>query len=65
MRALAVIGPNRAAGLPDVPTFAESGYPHEVLRLTGPFTLLAPAKTPPEIVERLGKETAAIVRNPS
>jgi tripartite-type tricarboxylate transporter receptor subunit TctC len=39
------------AELPDVPTFAEVGYPGVVVH---PFDcLLAPAHTPPEIVNRL------------
>lgn len=64
LRALATIGPNRAAALPEVPTFAESGYKQDVLKLTGPYALVVPAKTPPEVVERLGREVAAIVKSP-
>jgi tripartite-type tricarboxylate transporter receptor subunit TctC len=64
VRAMATLGPNRAAGLPEVPTFAEVGYPDEVFKLTGPYAVLAPAKTPPEIIERLGRELVAIVKNP-
>jgi tripartite-type tricarboxylate transporter receptor subunit TctC len=64
LRALATIGPTRAAALPDVPTFAESGYPHDVLKLTAPYSLLLPAKTPAPIVERLGREIVAIVTTP-
>ncbi|MEJ8821034.1 tripartite tricarboxylate transporter substrate binding protein [Variovorax humicola] len=64
LRALATMGPTRAAGLPEVPTFAESGFNQDVLRLTGPYSLLAPAKTPREVIERLGREVAAIVKSP-
>ncbi|MBN8508905.1 MAG: tripartite tricarboxylate transporter substrate binding protein [Burkholderiales bacterium] len=64
LRTIATIGPTRAAALPEVPTFAEGGYKQEVLQLTGPFSLLVPAKTPPEVVERLGREVVAIVRTP-
>ena len=64
MRALATIGPNRAAALPEVPTFAEAGFPDPIFKLTGPFSVLVPVKTAPEIVERLGRELVAIVRTP-
>jgi tripartite-type tricarboxylate transporter receptor subunit TctC len=50
-RALAVTGATRSPDLPDVPTLVESGYPDFVLSFwTG---ILAPAGTPPEIVDRL------------
>jgi tripartite-type tricarboxylate transporter receptor subunit TctC len=64
LRAIGTLGPTRAAALPDVPTFAEGGYKQEVLQLSGPFSLLVPAKTPPEVVDRLGREVVAIVRTP-
>lgn len=61
LRPLAVTGTRRAQALPDVPTFAEAGYPDEPFRLTGPITLMAPAKTPQDIIDRLGRETASLV----
>ncbi len=64
LRPLAVIGAQRARALPDVPTFAEAGYRDDAYQLTGPITLLAPAKTPTDIVERLGREASAVVRSP-
>lgn len=64
LRAIATIGPTRAAALPGVPTFAESGYRQEVLQLIAPYSLLAPAKMPPEIVERLGRESMTVTHLP-
>lgn len=64
LRALAVAGPRRAKALPDVPTFAEQGYADEVYALTGPTSLMAPAKTPDAVVERLGREVSAVIHQP-
>lgn len=51
LRALAVLGPKRAAVLPDVPTSAEAGYPDvQGVTFNGIF---APKETPPAIVEKL------------
>lgn len=61
LRAIAVIGASRAESLPQVPTFAESGYNEEIFKLTGPFSVLAPAATPAAIVDRLGREFSAVV----
>ena len=58
LRALAVTTPKRMSLLPDVPTVAESGLPgfEAVLR----YGLLAPAGTPPAVIERLNKELRAL-----
>ncbi len=54
LKALAVTSAKRAASLPDVPTLAESGLAgYETLAW---FGLLAPARTPPEIVNQLHRE---------
>ncbi|MGN5477092.1 Bug family tripartite tricarboxylate transporter substrate binding protein [Cupriavidus basilensis] len=65
LRALAVVGPTRAHALPDVPTFAESGYKDQAFALVGPVSLLAPAKTPDALIERLGREVSELVRSPA
>ncbi len=53
-RILGVSSTKRSALMPDVPTIAEAGVPgFEVLAWYG---MLAPAKTPPEIVTRLNSE---------
>ncbi len=51
MRALAVAAPKRLPSLPDVPTFAELGYP--VLNSMSWIGLAAPAGTPPAIQQKL------------
>ena len=56
VRALAVTGTTRWHDLPDVPTMLEAGYDNFVFETY--TALMAPAKTPPEIVARL--ETVAL-----
>jgi tripartite-type tricarboxylate transporter receptor subunit TctC len=62
LKALAVATPKRSPLAPDVPTMDEAG----VAGFTGGtwFGVLAPARTPAAIVERLNKEIAAILRAP-
>ncbi len=61
VRPLAVTTPKRSSALPDMPTVAESGYPgYEV---TTWFGYLAPAGTPPEVVNKLNAEVNAAIRN--
>jgi tripartite-type tricarboxylate transporter receptor subunit TctC len=59
LRAIAVTSAKRFSLLPDVPTFAESGMPgfEAVLH----YGLLAPAGTPPAIVDRLSAELRKLV----
>jgi tripartite-type tricarboxylate transporter receptor subunit TctC len=57
LTALAVTSSERSAALPDVPTIAEAG-PVKGYEASSWFGLLAPAGTPPDIVNRLQQETA-------
>ena len=61
IKALVVTGATRSGVFPEVPTMVESGYE---FRLDGWFGLVAPAKTPPEIVQRINREVAAVLREP-
>jgi tripartite-type tricarboxylate transporter receptor subunit TctC len=54
LRPIAVGSPERLATFPDLPTVAESGYPGFDVNLWA--GLLAPAKTPQAIVEKLNAE---------
>jgi tripartite-type tricarboxylate transporter receptor subunit TctC len=62
IRALATTGPARSAFLPDVPTIAELGYPG--YQATNWYAYVAPAKTPPEIIERLNREIVKVLETP-
>lgn len=62
MKALAVSSAERSPVLPNLPTMAESGVPGFDISIW--FGLLAPAGTPPAIVEKLNKELIAIVNIP-
>lgn len=63
LRALAVAASTRLPALPDVPTATEAGLPE--WRVSSWFGLVAPAKTPPAIVERLHQEVKKAVAQPS
>ena len=62
VRAIGIAATERAAQVPDVPTFAEQGVNgQEADTLTG---IVAPAGTPKEIVELLAREIAKSVARP-
>ncbi|MBC7378887.1 MAG: tripartite tricarboxylate transporter substrate binding protein [Burkholderiaceae bacterium] len=60
VRVLAVTSEKRSAAMPDVPTFAELGYPNMTASFW--YGLFAPAGTPPLVVERLNREVHAALR---
>ncbi|MFZ4651198.1 MAG: tripartite tricarboxylate transporter substrate binding protein [Rubrivivax sp.] len=62
LRALAVTTSKRAASLPDVPTVAESGFAG--FEAPAWWAVLAPAKTPPEIVRQMNEAVNAVLRQP-
>lgn len=62
MRALAVTTSKRAADLPNVPTIAESGFAG--FEAPAWWAILAPAKTPPEVIKRMNEELNKALKNP-
>ena len=62
IRALAVSTTKRSPAAPEIPTMAEAGVPGYVA--VAWFGLLAPAKTPRELVNKLSAETARILKMP-
>ena len=62
IRPIAITSRKRSAAVPQVPTFIEAGLPDFVF--SSEFGLLMPARTPREIIVRLNRELAAILRMP-
>jgi tripartite-type tricarboxylate transporter receptor subunit TctC len=61
IRALAVSGPKRSPLLPEMPTLEELGYPNvQSAAWTG---LMAPAGTPPEIIEKIQRDSQALLHS--
>ncbi|TAN54361.1 MAG: tripartite tricarboxylate transporter substrate binding protein [Betaproteobacteria bacterium] len=61
--ALAVTGPQRAAVAPEVPSFAEAGFPEFVM--LNWYGILAPAGTPREAIARLNAAIVAALKTPA
>ena len=62
LHALGITSATRSQALPDIPTIAEAGVPgYEAVQWSG---MVAPAGTPREIINKLNKETVAILRTP-
>ena len=60
LKVLAVMGNERMQSWPDVPTVSELGYRDAAV---DPWNgVLAPSGTPPEVVDRLARELASILR---
>lgn len=63
LRALAVTSATRSPAAPDIPTMAEAGLPEcEVLSW---FALVAPAKTPQPIIDKLNAAVVKLLADPS
>jgi tripartite-type tricarboxylate transporter receptor subunit TctC len=62
LKALAMTGPHRWFDLPDVPTMVELGYADFVSDTFQGF--LAPARTPPAIVDLLSAKSIEILKTP-
>jgi tripartite-type tricarboxylate transporter receptor subunit TctC len=62
LNGIAVTSPQRAKSSPQIPTVAESGVPGYAV--TNWYGVLAPAKTPRSIIERLHREIAAALQQP-
>lgn len=61
LKALAISSAKRIAKLPNLPTISESGVPgYEAVVWYG---IVAPAKTPTEIIARIYKESAAVLQD--
>jgi len=62
MRALAITSASRSGDLPDVPTMSECGLPELTLDFWA--GILAPASTPPAVVDKLNAAINASLRSP-
>ena len=62
LRPLAVTTSKRSPDLPNVPTVAESGFAG--FNAPAWWAILAPAKTPPEVIKRMNDEVNKALKNP-
>src|SRR3546814_15524068 len=62
LRALAVASPKRIESMPDVPTYAEAGYPQ--LNTPSWFGLAAPAGTPEAVLDQLNQAVRQALADP-
>jgi tripartite-type tricarboxylate transporter receptor subunit TctC len=62
LRALGVAGQKRTPLMPELPTFGDAGMTHYDASLW--YSLLAPAKTPQAVVDKLNQAMAAAVKDP-
>jgi tripartite-type tricarboxylate transporter receptor subunit TctC len=62
LKGIAISGDSRFPPLPRVPTFAESGMPGIEAKVT--YGILAPTRTPQEVIKKLASDIAKIQRMP-
>jgi tripartite-type tricarboxylate transporter receptor subunit TctC len=62
IRPIAIGAPQRAASVPDVPTTTEVGMPD--LQTENWYGLVAPAKTPPDVIAVLNKAAVDAIKDP-
>lgn len=62
LRALAALSAQRSRMLPDVPTVDEAGFPW--FKIDTWYVVMAPARTPDDIIQRLNAEFVKILKSP-
>jgi tripartite-type tricarboxylate transporter receptor subunit TctC len=62
VKVIAISGDKRSPLLPNVPTFAESGFPAVVSYAW--YGMFAPAKTPKDVIAKINGETLKIMKEP-
>ena len=62
LRALAITSNKRSASVPDVPTMIEAGV--DKFEITAWFGFMAPAATPPAIIQKVSADVARLVATP-
>lgn len=62
VKVIAISGDKRSPLLPNVPTFAESGFPSVVSYAW--YGMFAPAKTPKDVVAKINGETLKVMKEP-
>lgn len=65
LRAIALSGNQRTPSLPTTLTFSEQGFNDPVFMVRVWMAILAPAKTPPLVVEKLQQELRAVLHDPA
>jgi tripartite-type tricarboxylate transporter receptor subunit TctC len=65
LRALAVSSQKRTSLMPEIPTIAETGGGLQGFEVLGWFALLAPARTPQELVRALNAEVNRMIAKPA
>ena len=64
VKAIAITGKTRSPLLPNVPTFDEAGLENFYNHKRAPFGIVAPARTPKSIIDKLSAEVAKYVGQP-
>jgi len=63
LRVLALTSANRSPTVPEVPTLAESALPG--FDVSGWYAFFVPAATPPALISRMHRDTAAVLAEPA
>jgi tripartite-type tricarboxylate transporter receptor subunit TctC len=63
LRGLGVTTAKRSPEVPDMPTVAEAGVPG--FNVSAWYAIVAPAKTPPDIVRKISADTVAALAHPT
>ena len=62
LKMIGLVGPQRNPALPNIPTFAEQGYPG--IDGISRYGIFAPAKTPPAVVNKIAEAVAKSLEDP-
>lgn len=63
LNALGVASARRSAAMPELPTIAELGFPK--FEAVSWYALMAPAGTPPEVVQQISRQTNDVLADPA